>query len=94
MENFIRNAGRSLDRRSFFRGLGKWGMGAAAVAGALVLSKKASAQILTVCRNNGGPCADVTVTDPPSPCNGHPDKVCISREPDNLNNPRCQCVAL
>jgi hypothetical protein len=90
MERFIQTTARILDRRSFFRGLGKWGMGAATVAGVLLLPKNSSAQDIVFCRNNGGPCATRVVGDA---CNGRPDKICISREPDNLVNPRCQCVA-
>jgi hypothetical protein len=106
MEQFIRTAARTLDRRSFFRGLGKWGMGAAAVAGVLLLPKKAQAQETdcnlpdytgpVFCRNNGGPCEGVRVDagSADNSCNGHPTKICISREPDNFCNPRCQCVGL
>ena len=89
MERFITTAARTLDRRSFFRGLGKWGMGAAAVAGVLMLPKKGGAQV-TFCGNNGGQCAGVPVG---TSCGHNDDKICISREPDNLDSPRCQCVA-
>ena len=90
MEKFITTAARTLDRRSFFRGLGRWGMGAAAVAGVLMLPKKGAAQIVTFCGNNGGPCS---LTPVGGTCGHNDDKICISREPDNLINPRCQCVA-
>ena len=43
MERLIKTLGDGLDRRSFFRRLGKLGMGAAAVAGVLLLPRAASA---------------------------------------------------
>ena len=43
MEKLIKAVGDSLDRRSFFRMLGKLGMGAAAVAGVLLLPRRAYA---------------------------------------------------
>ena len=43
MEQFIKAVGDALDRRSFLRRLGKVGMGAAAMAGVLLLPRQASA---------------------------------------------------
>ena len=93
MENFIRDAGRILDRRTFFRGLGKWGMGAAAVAGVLMLPKKAGAQTNCVpgdptnpcfCGNQGGSCANKQEFDL---CGHNLTKQC-AYDPSNNN---CHC---
>jgi hypothetical protein len=56
MEQFIRTLGDALDRRSFIRRLGKVGMGAAAVAGVLLLPKEASAVCTNLCSNKSGAC--------------------------------------
>jgi hypothetical protein len=87
MEQFIKTAARTLDRRSFFRGLGKWGMGAAAAAGVLLLPKGTSAQIIQFCNNNGGSCAGLPVG---SFCGPRGDKVCVTPKPDSDH---CQCAA-
>jgi hypothetical protein len=81
MENFIRNTGRMLDRRSFVRGLGRWGMGAAAVAGVLLLPKQASA--VDFCNNMGGSCAGQPVG---TACVKHPGKTC-----QPASNGLCHC---
>jgi hypothetical protein len=87
MENFLRNAGRSLDRRSFFRGLGKWGMGAAAVAGVLLIPKKSAAEDTPFCNNNGGP--DWSCQDRPvgfEGCGKNGDGICVAS-----GNGHCKC---
>ncbi len=86
MKNIIRKAGENLDRRSFFRGLGKWGMGAAAVTGVLVLNKKASAQ--GTCNNNGG--NDTSCHDRPVGyigCGKNQDGICVAN-----SSGHCNCV--
>ena len=52
MEKLIKAVGDGLDRRSFFRMLGKVGMGAAAVAGFLLLPRQALAQSPRICTSD------------------------------------------
>ena len=56
MERLIKALGDGLDRRSFFRKLGKLGMGAAAVAGVLLLPRRAYA-CGDICPDNPGKAA-------------------------------------
>ena len=88
MEQFIKTATRALDRRSFLRGFGKWGMGAAATAGVLLLPRKSSAQIVRFCTNNGGSCAETPVG---GPCGPNGDKICVAHS-DTNDHCRCQAV--
>ena len=95
MEKLMRAAASTIGRRSFFRSLGKFGMGAAAVAGVHLLSKRASAQTVAFCDNNGGACAGLPVG---SACgrdaNGDSigDKTCVGTKPNaNGVDFHCQC---
>ena len=72
MERFIKAVGDSLGRRSFFRKLGKLGMGAAAVAGVLLLPRRASADCDLVCEAG---CDSDLRTCLKSQC-GHGDATC------------------
>ena len=63
MERLIKTLGDGLDRRSFFRKLGKLGMGAAAIAGVLLLPKEASAGGCAVCTNPNGDCGASAIPD-------------------------------
>jgi len=83
MERFITTMAKRLDRRSWLRSFGKLGMGAAAVTGALLLSRKASAQVL--CGNNGGQCAG---THEGERC-GTQGGICTVENPVTK---RCRCV--
>ena len=69
MEKLIKAVGESVDRRWFLRMVGKLGMGAAAVAGVLLLPRQASA----ACRPVDGECS---VTFKPAGKKG-PNTVCI-----------------
>ena len=75
MERFIKAIGDGLDRRSFFRMLGKLGMGAAAVAGVLLLPRlaQASCSVSDFCNNDE--------TD--DPCHGH----CVDQPCETGNAP-------
>ena len=86
MENLMRAAASTIGRRSFFRSLGKFGMGAAAVVGVHLLSKSASAQdpcmgALPSCDNMGGDCQGAVLADL-RPCGHGGTKHCVATKPN------------
>ena len=89
MENLMRAAASTIGRRSFFRSLGKFGMGAAAVAGVHLLTKSASAQTCGWCDNMGGPC-DLP-HHPGDACGHKGTKTCQAGKPNSVDPTACHC---
>ena len=84
MERLIKTLGDGLDRRSFFRKLGKLGMGAAAIAGVLLLPRADASAACGDQYGNSDPKDDcyLAYAVPPTAC-----------KPDGRNRPRtCQRV--
>ena len=102
MEQLIKTLADGLDRRSFFRKLGKLGMGAAAVAGVLLIPRRAYA-CTTACPDNSppakgkNPCwgkealnnGGTTITSSCSTGRSAGSKHCVQ----DLDTCACDCVA-
>ncbi len=88
MERFIQTVGDSIDRRSFMRWLGKIGMGAAMVAGGLMVpAKEVFASCPGYCTNVGGYCGIEPVGTPCTTAGGRPG---TCRQSASCT---CSCVA-
>ena len=93
MERFIRTFADALDRRSFLRSVGKLGMGAAAVAGVLLLPRKAFATCAP-CTGTGNVAACVGQCDGAVCRSGSPGrrKVCVQGHDTDAALTDCECL--
>lgn len=99
MEQLIRRVAEALDRRSFVRNLGKVGMWAAAVAGVLLLPRRASAiPGCTICQSDGthsqgqAPCNGLRPGDPCRAGKSRDAHICVGYNDPANGDCGCDCV--